>query len=104
MASAPSPCNSATSSCPCLSRRPDTTICAPSRAKIIAAARPMPVSAPVINTTGFFIRVDPHVLWAPHVPDHVSAKVLRTTLVRVLVWLSNEGGWEHYQWGRTTQL
>src|SRR6267154_2635065 len=27
MASAPSPCNSATSSCPCLSRRPDTKIC-----------------------------------------------------------------------------
>src|ERR1700730_16779098 len=55
MASAPSPCSSATSSCPCLSRRPDTTICAPSRAKIIAAARPIPVSAPVINTTGFVI-------------------------------------------------
>src|SRR4030095_13659232 len=55
MASAPTAGSSSTNSCPCLSRRPDTTTCAPSCAKITAAARPIPVSAPVIRTTGLFI-------------------------------------------------
>src|SRR6266481_4491103 len=64
MASAPSPCNSATNSCPCLSRRPDTTMRAPSCAKIIAAARPMPVSAPVIKTTGELIATT-SLIWNP---------------------------------------
>src|SRR6266481_5246370 len=59
MASAPSACNSATNSFPCLSRRPDTTTRAPSCAKIIAAARPIPVSAPVIKTTGELIALPP---------------------------------------------
>src|SRR6201987_784423 len=55
MASAPSPCSLATNSCPSLSRRPDTTMRAPSCAKIVAAARPIPVNAPVIKTTGELI-------------------------------------------------
>src|ERR687892_2205469 len=58
-ASAPSSSSSATNSCPWVSRRPDTTSCAPSSAKMTAAARPMPVSAPVINTTGELITLAP---------------------------------------------
>src|SRR5580698_1680664 len=57
MASAPSACSSAASCCPSLSRRPDTTTCAPSCAKMTAAARPMPVSAPVTSTT-FLLKPD----------------------------------------------
>src|SRR5258705_5721478 len=37
---------------PSVSRRPETTRRAPSRAKAMAVARPMPVRAPVIKTTG----------------------------------------------------
>src|SRR4029077_7850561 len=59
MASTPSAFNSATSSFPCFSLRPDTTMRAPSCAKIIAAGRPMPVSAPVIKTTGELIALPP---------------------------------------------
>jgi hypothetical protein len=40
---------------PASSRRPATTTVAPFRAKATAAARPMPVSAPVIRTTGLSI-------------------------------------------------
>src|SRR5580692_9930818 len=40
---------------PISSRRPATTTLAPFLAKATAAARPMPVSAPVINTTGLLI-------------------------------------------------
>src|SRR6266851_9957749 len=49
MASAPSAWSSAASSCPSFSRRPDRTTFAPSCAKAIAAARPMPVRAPVTS-------------------------------------------------------
>src|SRR5882724_5507512 len=59
MASAPSACSSATNSFPSRSRRPDTTTCAPSCAKITAAARPIPVSAPVIKTTGELMALPP---------------------------------------------
>src|SRR3989442_14461476 len=95
MASAPSPCSSATNSCPCLSRRPDTTICAPSCAKIIAAARPMPVSAPVIKTTGKLIALPPVIeshtaqAWPtpPPVARHSSNQLvrLRRTVVVALL-------------------
>src|SRR5260370_30461383 len=59
MASAPSPFSFATNSCPSFSRRPDTTTRALSCAKMIAAARPIPVSAPVIKTTGEFMAPPP---------------------------------------------
>src|ERR1700756_5402315 len=41
--------------CPASSCRPETTSRLPSFAKARAAARPMPVNAPVINTTGVLI-------------------------------------------------
>jgi hypothetical protein len=44
-----------TSSLPTSSRRPATITLAPFLAKATAAARPMPVKAPVINTTGLLI-------------------------------------------------
>jgi hypothetical protein len=40
---------------PSASRRPDATTNAPFLAKATAVARPMPVNAPVINTTGLLI-------------------------------------------------
>src|SRR5271155_2460139 len=54
-ASTPSSRSSATNFWPTSSRRPETAIRAPSRAKAIAVARPMPVKAPVIKTTGVFM-------------------------------------------------
>src|ERR1700733_9123078 len=54
-ASEPSVRNSLTRALPASSRRPDTTTFAPFLAKAMAAARPMPVKAPVINTTGLFM-------------------------------------------------
>src|SRR5882724_1420183 len=50
-ASEPKERNSLTSALPASSRRPATTTLAPFLAKATAAARPMPVSPPVINTT-----------------------------------------------------
>src|SRR5207253_625211 len=50
--SVPSARSSAASSWPAVSWRPATMIRLPSRAKASAAARPIPVSAPVIKTTG----------------------------------------------------
>src|SRR5579863_2133944 len=50
-ASVPSERNSSMSALPASSRRPETTTFAPLLAKATAAARPMPVNAPVINTT-----------------------------------------------------
>src|SRR3984893_13575236 len=47
--------SSAASALPSASRRPDTTMDAPSLAKAAAVARPMPVKAPVINTTGLLM-------------------------------------------------
>src|SRR6202048_801562 len=54
-ASEPRERSSLTSSLPASSRRPATTTFAPFLAKATAAARPMPVKAPVINTTGLLI-------------------------------------------------
>src|SRR6267143_2151972 len=54
-ASAPRPRSSASRALPSVSRRPETTRRAPSLAKAMAVARPMPVRAPVIKTTGFFM-------------------------------------------------
>ena len=51
-ASEPKARSSLTSALPASSRRPATTTFAPFLAKATAAARPMPVSPPVINTTG----------------------------------------------------
>src|SRR5437016_6324391 len=48
-------CSSLTSALPASSRRPATTTFAPFLAKATAAARPMPVKAPVIKTTGLLI-------------------------------------------------
>jgi len=44
---------------PSTSLRPETTTRAPSRAKAKAVARPMPVKAPVIRTTGTLMTVPP---------------------------------------------
>src|ERR1700685_939777 len=54
-ASAPKARSSSANFWPTSSCRPATTARAPLRAKAIAAARPMPVRAPVIKTTGVFI-------------------------------------------------
>src|ERR1700730_11810397 len=54
-ASAPRSRNSATNACPASLWRPETTMRLPSAAKASAAARPMPVNAPVIRTTGVFV-------------------------------------------------
>jgi hypothetical protein len=54
-ASEPKERSSLTSALPASSRRPATTTFAPFLAKATAAARPMPVKAPVINTTGLLI-------------------------------------------------
>jgi hypothetical protein len=54
-ASPPSPRNSAAKAWPASSWRPETTTRLPSRAKAKAAARPIPVSAPVIKTTAVLI-------------------------------------------------
>src|SRR4051812_37718912 len=54
-ASEPKERSSWTSAFPASSRRPATTTFAPFLAKATAAARPMPVSPPVINTTGLLI-------------------------------------------------
>src|SRR6202011_4131240 len=54
-ASAPRARNSFANVCPASSRRPETTMRLPSAAKASAAARPMPVNAPVIKTTGVLI-------------------------------------------------
>ncbi len=54
-ASEPSARNSLMRALPASSRRPDTTTLAPFLANAMAAARPMPVKAPVINTTGLLI-------------------------------------------------
>src|SRR6476620_6909045 len=51
-ASEPKECSSLASALPASSRRPATTTVAPFLAKAKAAARPMPVRPPVINTTG----------------------------------------------------
>src|ERR1700693_4669817 len=54
-ASEPKERSSLTSALPASSRRPATTTFAPFLAKATAAARPMPVSPPVIKTTGLLI-------------------------------------------------
>src|SRR6202795_3015882 len=54
-ASEPRERSSLASALPASSRRPATTTFAPFLAKATAAARPMPVKAPVINTTGLLI-------------------------------------------------
>src|ERR1700730_8332074 len=54
-ASEPKERSSLTSALPASSRRPATTRFAPFLAKATAAARPMPVNAPVIKTTGLLI-------------------------------------------------
>src|ERR1700731_3249065 len=64
-ASVPRPRSSASSALPSASRRPATTTFAPSLAKASAVARPMPVKAPVINTTGLLILYPPN--WFGHV-------------------------------------
>src|ERR1700730_5344184 len=64
-ASAPRLRSSASSALPSASRRPDATTDAPFLAKAVAVARPMPVNAPVINTTGVLIVYPPH--WFGHV-------------------------------------
>src|ERR1700687_6424100 len=47
--------SSASRALPSVFRRPETTRRAPSLAKAMAVARPMPVRAPVIKTTGLFM-------------------------------------------------
>src|ERR1700736_2591203 len=64
-ASAPRLRSSASSALPSASRRPDATTCAPFLAKAAAVARPMPLNAPVINTTGVLILYPPS--WFGHV-------------------------------------
>src|SRR6266566_1901305 len=64
-ASAPRLRSSASSAFPSASRRPDATTDAPFLAKAAAVARPMPLNAPVINTTGVLIFYPPH--WFGHV-------------------------------------
>src|SRR5258708_24573863 len=59
-ASVPRLRSSASSALPSASRRPDATTCAPSLAKASAVARPIPVKAPVINTTGLLILYPPN--------------------------------------------
>src|SRR3977135_1917456 len=54
-ASEPKERSSSASALPASSRRPATTTFAPFLAKATAAARPMPVKAPVINTTGLLM-------------------------------------------------
>jgi hypothetical protein len=54
-ASEPSERNSSASASPASSRRPETTTLAPFLAKANAAARPIPVSAPVTRATLFFM-------------------------------------------------
>src|SRR3979409_2136843 len=54
-ASVPGERSSSPSALPASSRRPATTTLAPFLAKATAAARPMPVRAPGINTTGLLI-------------------------------------------------
>src|SRR5258706_1571028 len=54
-ASEPKARSSLASNLPASSRRPETTTFAPFVAKAMAAARPMPVSPPVIKTTGLLI-------------------------------------------------
>src|SRR5437588_2419891 len=54
-ASEPKERSSLTSALPGSSRRPATTTFAPFLAKAMAAARPMPLKAPVIKTTGLLI-------------------------------------------------
>jgi len=54
-ASVPSSRSSRARASPASSWRPETTTRLPSRAKAKAAARPIPVNAPVINTTGVLI-------------------------------------------------
>src|ERR1700677_3953665 len=60
-ASAPSPRNSDSSAFPSGSLRPETIKRAPSFAKAIAAARPIPVKAPVIKTTGVLMAYSPKI-------------------------------------------
>src|ERR1700742_3592121 len=55
-ATAPSSLSSAASAWPASLCRPETTTVAPAWAKVTAVARPMPVKAPVIMTTGWSIR------------------------------------------------
>src|SRR5437660_1094243 len=64
-ASAPRLRSSASSALPSASRRPDATTDAPFLAKAAAVARPMPLNAPVINTTGVLILYPPN--WFGHV-------------------------------------
>src|ERR1700730_11220946 len=54
-ASEPKERSSLTNAWPASSRRPATTTFAPFLAKATAAARPMPLKAPLINTTGLLI-------------------------------------------------
>src|SRR4029077_4719317 len=54
-ACAPSPRSSTSKALPSASWRPDVTTLAPSLAKASAVARPMPVKAPVIRTTGLLL-------------------------------------------------
>src|SRR6202043_2292301 len=56
-ASEPKARSSLTSALPASSRRPATTRLAPFLAKAMAAARPMPVKAPVIKTTGLLMLI-----------------------------------------------
>src|ERR1700748_2126482 len=53
---APSSLSSSASAWPASLCRPETTTVAPACAKVTAVARPMPVRAPVIMTTGWCIR------------------------------------------------
>jgi hypothetical protein len=54
-ASSPSACNTVASVCPAFLWRPEITTRLPFFAKANAAARPMPVKAPVIKTTRVLI-------------------------------------------------
>src|SRR6266446_7346014 len=69
--------SSAASAWPASSRRPDTTTLAPSRAKASAVARPMPVRAPVISTTGVWAFIVGSSALGDDLTQHVERLVSR---------------------------
>src|SRR5438876_3816290 len=69
--------SSAARAWPASSRRPDTTTLAPSRAKASAVARPMPVRAPVISTTGVWAFIVGSSALSDDLTQHVERLVSR---------------------------
>src|SRR5713101_6026516 len=88
-ASVPSLPSSLASFCPSSSCRPETTTRAPSCAKARAVARPIPVSAPVIKTTGELIATA-SLIWNPcssgmnGCPSKAAFRIAQITWFRLL--------------------